>query len=391
MFNVRPVLVCSLLFACVAGGSCALRRTSDVPSQARQTCRDVLNAADPNETLTLAWRRAVPADAGILSEWCATVGPAVIIAKPTRTSDGTPAEAIAIVSWNTHVGGGDVSALIQALESGQLTSGRPVRDFVLLLQEVYRAGPAVPDAGDLSPGAPVPDRIVEHPPSGSRRDIVSVAQSLGLALYYVPSMRNGERTPGVDTRGPHPGTTPGVDTRGPEDRGNAILSTRPLSAFTAIELPFEKQRRVAIAANLGGAQSDGGAWQLRVASAHLDASAGARRLWVFASGARARQAKGLVDSLDLGEDNAPTVVGSDLNTWAAGPRESAYRQLRQSFPQTQDPAYGATFRGGLTLDYMFFRLPQSWRATSRRAASRFGSDHHPVVGSLIINSSPHQP
>ena len=35
-----------------------------------------------------------------------------------------------------------------------------------------------------------------------------------------------------------------------EDRGNAILSTEPLADLTAIELPFEQQRRVAVAATL---------------------------------------------------------------------------------------------------------------------------------------------
>jgi endonuclease/exonuclease/phosphatase (EEP) superfamily protein YafD len=108
---------------------------------------------------------------------------------------------------------------------------------------------------------------------------------------------------------------------------------------------------------------------------------------VFASGARARQARGLVQALDLGRDETPTVVGSDLNTWAAGPHEPAYRELRRSFPQTGDPAPGATFRGGLTLDYVFFRVPAGWRGESRRSIDRFGSDHHPLVGSLVMDSA----
>jgi hypothetical protein len=34
---------------------------------------------------------------------------------------------------------------------------------------------------------------------------------------------------------------------------------------------------------------------------------------------------------------------------------------------------------------MFFRLAQGWEMTVHRAASTFGSDHYPLVGTLRFN------
>jgi endonuclease/exonuclease/phosphatase family metal-dependent hydrolase len=302
-----------------------------------------------------------------LAAWCQTVGPAVYAEPDSRTPEDTGIESLAVVSWNTHVGGADLPTFVGALRSGTLTNGRPPHDFVLLLQEAFRAGSDVPDRYD--PGAGVPGRITEMPPNGRREDVVRAARDLGLFVFYVPSMRNGRET-GQQA----------------EDRGNAILSTKPLSALTAIELPFDHQRRVAITAVLDGADADGRCWRLRVGSTHLDARAGVSRLWAFASGRRGRQAKHLAQVLD---DGVPTVLGSDLNTWAGASSEPAYVRLSQVFPDTTSPGYGATFKLGLQLDYMFFRLPEPWRRdAARRVDERFGSDHHPLVAWVFPLQAP---
>jgi endonuclease/exonuclease/phosphatase family metal-dependent hydrolase len=235
-----------------------------------------------------------------------------------------------------------------------LTGGVAVDHFVLLLQEAHRGGAAVPPHSASHRGAA---RIHDGPDTGPRHDIVEVASALGLSLFYVPSMRNGLNDGGA-----------------PEDRGNAILSTLPLSELQAIELPFERQRRVAIAATIDGAGPDG---KIRVVSTHLDASASARRLWVFTSGLRERQAARLIASLP---HSPAAVMGSDLNTWVDGRREPAVRLLQQVFPSTPPIADRATVALGFTLDYLFFRLPDGWSAASNRVADRYGSDHHPIVG-----------
>jgi hypothetical protein len=158
------------------------------------------------------WIRVAPEnETARLDRWCSGVGPPFIMASPPRSP--SPSELPTIVSWNTHEGGGSIDALVGDLTSGRLT-GHPVSAFVLLLQEVYRSSPDVPArrggafdwaAAELSPG-----------PDGTRDDIRAIARRLGLAAYYVPSMRNG--APGVTT----------------EDRGNAILATLPLSDLAAI-------------------------------------------------------------------------------------------------------------------------------------------------------------
>ncbi len=97
-----------------------------------------------------------------------------------------------------HVGGGDLVSFLQQ-RAGIRVRGAQELDvrqwhFVLLAQEAFRASDEVPAAPD---GAPVPTRIAEDPPRGPRLDIVQVAEHCGLALFYAPSMRNGNeaRTP----------------------------------------------------------------------------------------------------------------------------------------------------------------------------------------------------
>jgi endonuclease/exonuclease/phosphatase family metal-dependent hydrolase len=288
-----------------------------------------------------------------LGAWCRTVGPGVLTAAlnaPTSFSTD-----LVVVSWNVHVGGGHLSAFIRDLRAGRLTNGAPPGGFILLLQETFRGGALVPGAVPAS--APVPDRIEPMPPSGNRDDVLAVAEAEGLALLYVPSMRNG-REGSVRS----------------EDRGNAILSTFDLTDPTAIELPFVHQRRVAVGATVGGMGPGQRPWELRIVSVHLDASTGLRHLWLFTSAERERQVEHLLDVLD--DDGMATIVGSDLNTWAGGMREPAFVQLGREFPQAET---GARLARWLTLDYVFLRLPPSWRAESGPGAAAFGSDHRPIL------------
>jgi endonuclease/exonuclease/phosphatase family metal-dependent hydrolase len=349
----------ALIFVCLTAAGCLPRRTAvAVGTPARMTCLDVIGDASirwiqPDDSVQ---RRQLQAH-------CSTVGPAVVreVGPKPKTQSPLP---FAIVTWNNHVGGGDLPGFVTALRRGEFTSGLPVDDFVLLLQEVFREGADVPVLDRLH--VEVPKRIEEHPPIGGRRDIVETARALGLSLYYAPSMRNGIEGPAQDK----------------EDRGNAILSTLPLANFVAIELPFERQRRVALAATITGTNATGQPWQLRVATSHLDASTTAKHLWLFASQLRARQATSLAAALD---DGLPTVVGSDLNTWSGGPREPAVSVLLRAFPDTPTPAMRPTFRSGLAqlaLDYLLFRFPDGWTGSTRRVDNRFGSDHYPLIAEI---------
>jgi endonuclease/exonuclease/phosphatase family metal-dependent hydrolase len=296
-------------------------------------------------------------DRSELAAWCSPVGGPVVI--PGDEEDTAYVDSIAIVSWNVHVGGGDVSRLVDELRAGGLSGGRPVRDFVLLLQEVHRASAELPAA---SVGR-VPARVEEYPPTGERLDVVALARRQGLALFYVPSMRNGR-----------------VDGARAEDRGNAILSTLPLSDLEAIELPREAQRRVAIAVSIRGRASDGTPWRLRLANAHLDTRSVGTRLWASFGAGRLRQARAIADVLPT---DLPVVLGGDLNTWSLPFLEDALPALRARFPQTPAPLEVHTFSSGpllsRTLDHFFFRLPEGWAARYVRLDDRHGSDHHPLL------------
>lgn len=319
----------------------------------RPDCRSSISAA-PEPAAKVQWVGPEDAeDRADLDAWCAGVGPAYVDA--ARSLVNPVADTLAILSWNVNVGAGDLAGLVGDLRAGRLTAGRSIEHFVVLLQEAYREGENVPL--DVS-GARIAGALQPASRAGARVDIASAAAGLGLHVYYVPSMRNGA---------PH-------ETR--EDRGNAILSTLPLSDLTAIELPFERQRRVAAEATVRGLRTTGEPWTLRVTSAHLDNRAPAKRLWLFATMSRVRQARGLLDGM---RPSGAAVLGGDLNTWG-GFHDDAYRTIAARLP-IESSDRRATFHGLARLDHLLFRLPDGWSVHTSRL-DKYGSDHHPLLAEV---------
>lgn len=307
----------------------------------------------------LRWiRTAPPNETPQLERWCAGVGPADIL--PIPSGAPTPSEVPVIVSWNTHEGGGSIDALVADLKAGRLT-GRPVTSFVLLLQEVYRTGAAVPGRGPGSPAWASAELSVG--PDGTRDDIATVARRLKLGAFYVPSMRNGE--PGVTT----------------EDRGNAILSTVPLSDLAAVELPLERQRRVALETTIQVHGPGRDAWPLRLVCTHFTNMV-MHHLLVLSESGRLRQARALAGVLPA---DGALIVGGDFNAWF-GYRDAAYKELATRVPPPSSDDRRATF-GPMRLDHILFRLPTGWSATVRRTDSRYGSDHYPLVAVIAPPSN----
>lgn len=291
------------------------------------------------------------ADAAALSSWAEAVGPAVVIRQPDP--DTRPVASMVVVSWNTAVGAGDAAALVR-----DVRARHPDAAVTLLVQEAFRKGPEVPRQ------TASPSRFAGRlgtAPSG--HEIEEVARASGLNLYYVPSMRNGA-----------PSATD-------EDRGNAILSTLPLDQLTALELPYERQRRVAVAASVAGRTMAGSPFQLRVVSAHLDNNVGPHRLW-FLGGmfARNRQMQAIVKHV---EGQAAAIVGGDFNTWL-GFAEPAFGRAYEAFPDTDLDDRRPTFRSLLRLDHVFLRLPDGWSAGVERGPGRYGSDHWPLIATIRI-------
>jgi endonuclease/exonuclease/phosphatase family metal-dependent hydrolase len=191
-----------------------------------------------------------------------------------------------------------------------------------------------------------------------RPDILALAGSLGLHAVYVPSMRNGS-----------------ADPDGREDRGNAILSTEPLTDLTAIELPFARQRRVAIKATLTLAGR-----AVHLLDVHLDTRGG-----------RVRQAQalaGYLSSLPRGHGDW-LILGGDLNA-LRGPRDHAFRVLAATWPAVAC-GEGRTNRWPIALDVFarwwrgrtdfLFGAPAAALAgvTCETVDGYFGSDHRPIV------------
>ena len=313
---------------------------------------------------------SAPGDESELESWRGGVGSPLIIIPAERVQQIKSLDSLIVVSWNIHVGGGDLDRFVRDLQEGRLTGGEPVRDFVLLVQEAFRQGSEVP--ASVAPGARRGASIRCSPSAGERKDIREIARRRDLALYYVPAIRNGEGQ-GFDV---------------PEDRGNAILSTLMMSSFAAMELPYERQRRLAIAATVSGRTTAGIPWNVRLINVHLENRSRWSRFFASFGQARLRQ---IVAVLNTFSQTTPTVLGGDFNTWFRGRKESTVRYVEESFAPLQENLPHGTVRYGYLLpermvDYLFFRLPDGWIGKYRRLADRYGSDHYPLVGRLQIGS-----
>lgn len=318
----------------------------------------ITECASRNEASHVSWHAAEPTDAVELARWCRAVGLPLFVNTPPTVSTPPPLDEFVTLSWNAHLAKGQLTDLIDDLRAGKLTNGRPVRHFALLVQELYRRGDGVPvfDTRDRSAFA-----IVPRDPDAA--DVEDYAQSLGLSLLYVPSMRNG-----AELR---------------EDRGNAIISTEPLLDPMAIELPLARQRRVAVNAGVM-VSTPAGVGRLELVNTHLEPLSSPRTLWIFKN-PRGRQVRAILDWLDAPRFTAShvagVVLGGDFNTVTGGDREEGYRHARAWSKSLRHEDARRTHLMG-RLDYLFFRLPAGWHGSTTRLDARFGSDHYPVIGTF---------
>jgi endonuclease/exonuclease/phosphatase family metal-dependent hydrolase len=307
---------------------------------------------------TITWHAAAADDLVTLDRWCRAVGPPIVRPVPSHQIAGPPAlDTLIVLTWNAHLGEGRLAELISTLRQGDLTGGRPVQHFVLLVQELHRRGDEVPA---FTPGARSAFAITPRNPKVF--DASDYAQQLGLSMVYVPSMRNGAQML--------------------EDRGSAIISTERLVDIIALELPFERQRRVAVGAAVAVSTPDGVA-HLNLLNVHLEPLSSPATLWLFRN-PRQRQIAAILDLLATGQfasrsGSAGTVLGGDFNTIRGGAEEATYRVARSWSRSLVDEDARRTHWLG-RLDYLFFRLSPGWHAETVRLDNRFGSDHHPVLG-----------
>jgi endonuclease/exonuclease/phosphatase family metal-dependent hydrolase len=312
------------------------------------------NVAPACRPPTVAWHSlASQADREVLDHWCDSVGPPFVM---TGAPPPPQIDTLVFATWNVHAGNGDVEAFLSSLTA--LPDVRQPYGVVLLLQEAVRASVEVPEA---YPARMRPPGRIRAP--RTRQDVSSVAERLGLHAAYVPSMRNG-RLFASDAR---------------EDRGNAILSSLPLEDVRALELPFGRQRHVAVAARVSVA----GLPPIRVISLHLDPS-----------GHRAQEAAALAAHLrEWTPAGEALVIGGDLNTWfgrreealktlaAVVPEEDCGRVKTNTWPWRMQGPFG-WWRG--RLDYLFSSLPADVVRGCQTVPRQFGSDHRPVVLSIPV-------
>jgi endonuclease/exonuclease/phosphatase family metal-dependent hydrolase len=286
-------------------------------------------------------------DVRSLAEWCASVGPPELELFTTGSGIDTGADPelawapnaapaspnLTIVSWNVQGRAGDIEGFLRDELSYDCTGQQGTEHFVMLIQEGVRRSPRVPQIVQAYAPALGPAEARGRP------DFVATARRCGLSFVYVPSMRNGVEGY-VDGR---------------EDRGNAILSSLPLLNPSAIELPFEGQRRVAVMASIEAPASPD---TISFVSLHLDSFAGVARALLTGESSKERQVLGLVDALALPDDGERTspwsshtiLVAGDLNTWSE--RQTAVQRLVEYFPDSP-PVDDSPTRGAFPTDHLF--------------------------------------
>jgi len=276
-----------------------------------------------------------------LRSWCDAVGPVAVHAPEGARPDRRGAPVI-LASWNMAVGKGHLATLLE-----QLQDEYPASDVIVLLQEAYRS--------ETPPGACPPGsaraKAIAQPRSPGSEDIMFLARRTGMYTVYAPSMRNG-RDCAASPR---------------EDRGNAILSTLPLSDAVIIELPFSQQRRVAVAARVRVGGRDVG-----LISMHFDTRHGHKAA-----------ATAIIQSVALLGWQSNLVIGGDFNSFL--PLDGGVRHMKQHFTEL-DCGRGPTHGNGARLDHIFIGH-QDAPFPCRTGPDTYGSDHSPLIAVFSLGRS----
>lgn len=281
-----------------------------------------------------------------LEAWCAQVGSPVVV--PVQPDPAVAPRAIVVLSWNVHVGGGRVMDVVDWIRKKAEAEAGPV-GFVLLLQETYRQGGDIPR---YAAGTPVPGAIRPVRPTP---DVAALGRYLNMSVAYVPSMRNGKGDDGPLER---------------EDRGCAVLTTEKMSDVHAIELPFGKQRRVAVMATI---TPRGMLPAMRVMSAHFDTG------FIGVKHQR-RQAEALAAHLIelAAHTSPPLLMGIDANV-KHGTSDYVIKQLQRAIPLVESCDTRPTMPFLLRFDFLFSTLDPSRLRACETLPHKYGSDHKPKV------------
>ena len=307
-----------------------------------------------------------------LETWCRNNGPPVVKPNPAGDFSAANSDSIDILVWNVEVGDGWVTEFLDQnteidCDGSNSTMGGNGLHFVFLTQESLRRSDDIPE--DVTKGGLLP-RVGGNAHPGAILDIIQVADRCGLSLFYLPGSRNGaEKFAGLY-----------------EDKGNAILSTLPLSDFAGIELPFESVRRIVPVATV----TTPGGRQVRVASVHVITTPPPWRVIMTGNTARERQSLGLINGLEKIESvygEISTVAAGDLNTFSN--RETSLRKLRRYF-SASPPPFGKPTRGPVQADHILFRQRAFFESMAdhivpgsyERVDELYYSDHYPVRARL---------
>lgn len=154
--------------------------------------------------------------------------------------------------------------------------------------------------------------------------------------------------------------------------GNAILSRWPFANVEAIDLSFNRlERRAALAVRL--TDTDGEP-RLSIASTHL----------AIVDRTRTRQVEALLDHPHF--NDGPSVLLGDMNAWRKNPASRNLQDFSERHHNRAWPPSYPSLRPVLSLDRAYARGAQLIGLRAHETpASRQGSDHLPIVGTVVLD------
>jgi endonuclease/exonuclease/phosphatase family metal-dependent hydrolase len=178
----------------------------------------------------------------------------------------------------------------------------------------------------------------------------------------------------------------------PEDRGNAILSTIPISHPMAIELPLERQRRTSLATNLTGVTKNNISWKIQLINVHLENRTNGLMFFRGFSVARLNQITALLKILP---EEKTAIMAGDFNTWFRESKEPTIKYVENFFNQLEMASQFDSLKiprkryplfPDRLVDYLFFRIPENWYTEKYYVNDYYGSDHYPLITKISLSN-----
>ena len=146
-----------------------------------------------------------------------------------------------------------------------------------------------------------------------------------------------------------------------------------------------------MAANIEGVTETNISWKIQLVNVHLENRTSGLMFFRGFSIARLNQ---ITELLKILPEEKIAVIAGDFNTWFREVKEPTIRHMENFFNRLKIisncgsqkiPRKRYTLFPDRLVDYLFFRIPENWRAEKYYVDNYYGSDHYPLITRLIFS------